>query len=106
METRRTEVHKMIKKLADEIYEICHPEKIYLVSSKTDMNGNLTSFKLCIVVKDVLSTGELESKIYLSTDCELPFDLIFYTLSEWEELVDDYATFAYRISTSGVSIYG
>ena len=100
------ETNQMIKTLSDEIVSICSPQKIILVSNKFNTRKELVSFKLCVIVKDVLSTAELEGQLYLKTDCPIPFDLIIYNLSEWEELIEDFGTFAERVNNTGVVLYG
>lgn len=95
-----------IAKLAEDIAKICEPVKIILFSSKLNVSGELQSFKLCIVVNDVESVAELEGNLYLNTDCPVPFDILIYNLSEWEELIGDEVSFASRVNSMGVVIYG
>lgn len=100
------EQDKIITTLVEDIAKYCEPVKIILFSSKTDIAGRLRSFKLCIIVRDVESVAELEGNLYLNTDCPIPFDILIYNLSEWEELVHDEASFAGRVNSSGVVLYG
>ena len=64
------------------------------------------SFKLCIVVADsYASHTDLETEILLKTDCPVPCDVIVYTVSEWNECLEDDCTFAYRIDSERNIVY-
>ncbi len=96
----------IIMEMAEDIKKICSPFQIFLVSQKTNSKGELTSFKLCIVVDDKYEHHtDLETEILLQTDCPVPCDVIVYTVSEWNECLDDDCTFAYRIDSEGNLIY-
>lgn len=96
----------IIKEMADNIIKLCDPFQIFLVSKKTNSKGELTSFKLCIVVDDKYeSHTDLETEILLNTDCPVPCDVIVYTVSDWNECLDDDCTFAYRVDNEGNLIY-
>ncbi|MDE5648765.1 MAG: hypothetical protein K2F60_05335 [Oscillospiraceae bacterium] len=97
-----------IKKLVDSIEEHCTElKKVYLISNKIDTNGVLTSFKLAIIVDNsVENNSELECRLYLNIDCELPFDLVIYREDEFEKLKCEIGTFAWKISNSGMVLYG
>ena len=96
----------IIKKMAEEIVEICSPFQIFLVSYKTNSKGELTSFKVCIVVDDrYMNHTELETEILLKTDCPVPCDVIVYTVSDWNECLEDDCTFAYRVDNEGNLLY-
>ena len=51
------------------------------------------------------SHSDLESEILLKTDCPIPCDIIVYTVSNWNECLDDDFTFAYRIDNEGNLLY-
>ncbi len=96
----------IIMEMAEDIKKICSPFQIFLVSQKTNSKGELTSFKLCIVVDDKYEHHtDLETEILLQTDCPVPCDVIVYTVSEWNECLDDDCTFAYRVDSEGNLIY-
>ncbi len=99
-------VDPMIKEMAEDIVKICTPLQIFLVSAKNNSKGELTSFKLCIVVPDsYISHTDLETEILLKTDCPVPCDIIAYTISEWNECLEDDCTFAYRIDSERNIVY-
>ncbi|MCH5194528.1 MAG: hypothetical protein J1F11_11235 [Oscillospiraceae bacterium] len=96
----------IIKKMTEEIVELCKPLQVFLVSYKTNSAKELTSFKLCLVVEDKYeNVSELETEILLKTDCPVPCDIIAYTVSDWNECLDDDFTFAYRIDNEGNLLY-
>ena len=96
----------IIMEMAEDIKKICSPFQIFLVSQKTNSKGELTAFKLCIVVDDKYEHHtDLETEILLQTDCPVPCDVIVYTVSEWNECLDDDCTFAYRVDSEGNLIY-
>ena len=101
-----SEIDPMISDMADKVVSICRPFQIFLVSRKTDSKGNVTAFKLCVIVDSCYDTRKLESKLLLETDCDVPCDFIVYTADEWNEFAEDDCSFAYRIDNSGVLLYG
>ncbi len=99
-------IDPMIKEMAEDIVKICTPLQIFLVSAKHNSKGELTSFKLCIVVPDsYISHTDLETEILLNTDCPVPCDIIAYTISDWNECLEDDCTFAYRIDSERNIVY-
>ena len=56
-----------LKALIGEIITLCDPMFVYLVSSKHDNRGNVTSVKLCVVVDDGLVPSEQEKKLLVDT---------------------------------------
>lgn len=96
----------LISEVIAEIVTLCKPDKIILVSNKFSTSGELTSFKLCAVVPDSVKESELESEIYLKTECPIPFGVLVYNRSEWEELIEDDCSFAGKVDRSGTVLYG
>lgn len=96
----------VIKEISESIVKLCSPEKIILISYKTDNYNELTSFKLALIVSDdIESMPELECSLYMKIDSEIPFDLVFYSVSEWNELKERVNTFAYKINNTGAVLY-
>lgn len=99
-------VDRIVTEMAEEIVKLCNPFQIFLVSKKTNTKGEVTSFKLCIIVEDKYgSHRDLESELLLKTDCPIPCDIIVYTVTEWNEFVEDDCSFAYRIDSEGEVLY-
>lgn len=99
------ENNPIIRQMTDDIIKICSPFQIFLVSSKTDKKGELTSFKLCIIVADSYTPSVLETDILVNTDCPVPCDILVYNVTEWNDIVQDDCSFAYKVDNAGVLIY-
>lgn len=96
----------VIIQMTKEIVDICSPLQIFLVSHKNNLKGGLASFKLCVIVDDKYEdNSRLESDILLKTDCPVPCDIIIYSISEWNDCIEDDCTFAYRVDSAGVLLY-
>lgn len=97
-----------IRKIVDTIASHCDELiRIYLISNKINTEGELTSFKIALVVDNsITSVSELECKLYLNIDSELPFDIVIYREEEFEELKNEIGTFAWKINNSGTVLYG
>ncbi len=94
----------IIQAVLDEVVKIAAPELVILYSTKYDMDGELRSFKLCIVC-DFKDKRQLLSKIF-DVDCEVPFDVILYTQDQFLELREDEEAFASRVFRKGKILYG
>ena len=97
-------LNRYMQQLVDDIAELCAPERIYLFSVKVNMHEEVTSFKLCVVA-DTDSKAQLEQKIYLSLDCELPYDVVIYTADEWKAFMNNPLSFAHSIIEKGWKVY-
>ncbi|MBE6841263.1 MAG: hypothetical protein E7510_00335 [Ruminococcus sp.] len=99
--------NEFIKNAASEIHQICDPINIILVSNKINTAGEIVSFKLAVIVKDdTASISELECSLYMKVDSEIPYDLVLYTVSEWDKLKNEIGTFAWKIYNTGAYLYG
>ncbi len=99
--------NEFIKKTASEIYDICSPINIILVSNKINTAGEIVSFKLAVIVTDQTeSISELECSLYMKVDSEIPYDLVLYKVSEWDKLKTEIGTFAWKIYNTGAYLYG
>ena len=98
---------KEIQTVADAIGSKYQPKAIVLISKKINNQNELISFKIAVLVDDNISSiSELECKIYLDVDSEIPYDIVIYKASEWLYLKEDTSTFAYKIYSQGVWLYG
>lgn len=99
--------NESIKNIASEIQKLCSPVSIILVSNKVDINGDVVSFKLALVVNDdTPSISELECSLYMQIDSDIPYDLVLYKISEWDKLKTEIGTFAWKIFNTGAYLYG
>lgn len=96
----------IIKNLAQLLKKSCAEiKKIFLISFKVNNDSQLTSFKLALILDDgAENLPELECRLYLEMDCELPFDLVIYRESEFDRLKNEIGTFAWKIDNSGAEI--
>ena len=94
--TNNPEIQGVVSKLIEKCSDI---ETIYLISNKISTNGTLTSFKLSLI-------SELECRLYMEVDSDMPYDIVLYTRKEFDELKDDEGTFAWKIYNSGAVLYG
>lgn len=102
MESFNNEV-EYIKKQIIEKYE---PEFIILFGSVA--KGTFTAYSdidLCII-KDTSDKRKLLTEMYIEINSNIPFDLVLYTVEEWNKCVNDKNSFAYTINNTGVKIYG
>lgn len=99
--------NELITSTAEEIVSVCSPLNIILVSNKFSTGGELVSFKLVVVVEDSEeSTAELECRLYMQIDCDIPYDIVIYKQSEWNRFKNDIGSFAWKIYNTGAYIYG
>lgn len=98
-------MNQHISRLAEEIAGACSPEKIYIFHIKVDLSHQVTGFKACVIA-DAEDKQALERQIYREVDCELPYDLVLYTPSEWDSFSHTPSSFASEIAEKGVLVYG
>lgn len=94
-----------VRLVANAIVSFCQPERIIMFSRKLSLSGELSSFKLCIVV----NTDDKQSllhRLYVEVDSDVPYDLVLYTPDEWNALLPMENSFAARISRTGVLLHG
>lgn len=95
----------LIGKMVEEIIALCDPCMIFLVSHKSNAKGELTGFKLCVIISDGESPEQVETRLLLRTDCPVPCDFIVYNVSDWDECAGDDCSFAYRVENGGERLY-
>lgn len=95
-----------LENIKNRIIQIYNPNKIILFGSlaKGVIRQN-SDIDLCIVT-DTDDKRKLISDIYVTVDSLLPFDVIVYTVKEWEDNMKDRASFAYKIFKEGKLLYG
>ena len=94
-----------IGQVVAEIAKRIQPLRIYLYNQRKSPAGNVTGFKLCAIVK-AGDKKAAEQEVYRHVDCEVPFDVLFYTEQEWETLTGQSNSFAYKIVQMGLIVYG
>lgn len=95
-----------LNNIKNQIVNKFNPKEIVLFGSlaKGTFRSN-SDIDLCII-KDTDNKRDLITKIYTEIDCNVPYDIVVYTISEWEKFKNDKDTFVYSIIKNGVKIYG
>ena len=83
---------------------LLRPMDVLLVSRKEAVDGGLTSVKLCVIIGGG-DAAEVERRLYVDIDSDLPYDVLVYTREEWNRLAEDSASFASRIRKTGRVLY-
>lgn len=99
------EYDERIVKLCEQIAELINPVRIIIFNRKYTLSNELASFKLCVIINGE-ECSKTEQQIYLSLDCDVPFDVLVYNYDHWKSLINDKYSFAYRgIMNGGVVLY-
>lgn len=96
---------KLITDMVGQTVKLCSPDMIYLVSKKTNTQGEVTSFKLCVVVDDDRLPEQVETQLLLKTESAVPCDFIVYNITDWDDCAGDDCSFAYRVENGGEKLY-
>lgn len=98
--------HIELENIKKQIIENYQPKEIILFGSmaKGVFKDN-SDIDLCII-KDTDDKKNLLTEMYVNIDSSIPFDLVLYTVEEWNKCVYDKSSFAYVINSTGVKIYG
>ncbi len=96
--------HAAVKEVLEQVISVAKPEAVFLYNCKYDLDGELNSFKLCVIC-DYEDKRRLITDIF-DVDCDIPFDVLIYTREQFKELRNDTAAFANRICTKGTMLYG
>ncbi len=94
-----------ISEVVDQITKLVEVEKIILFSKKTDLNGEVSSFKICVITcgNDV---QEYEKSIYIDVESDIPFDVIVYSSENWQKYLSEEGSFCNKVNSTGSVIYG
>ncbi|WP_411681296.1 nucleotidyltransferase domain-containing protein [Clostridium thailandense] len=97
---------KELDYIKSQIVELYNPSEIIIFGSfaKGTFRAN-SDIDLCII-KDTNDKKKLLTEMYIGIDSSIPFDLVLYTVEEWNKCVNDKNSFAYIINNTGVKIYG
>ena len=96
----------MFDNITKQIITQYSPNKIMLFGSQAKDRATAKSdIDLCVVV-DTPNKRRLLADMYYTIDSEKPIDILLYTPNEWETCVNDTTSFAHKINTEGVALYG
>ena len=93
-----------MREVVADIVRLIHPEKIILFSQKHSLQGEMVSFKLCVVA-DCADKAQTERQLYLELDSPVPFDVVLYTPEEFAQLKALRGTFASKVRAKGKVLY-
>ncbi len=96
---------KIIEETVTKIVELVSPSKVIEYNTKYDMEGNVSSFKLCIVGK-ITDKRKLLTRIFDEVDSDIPYDVLLYTDEQFEVLKDNVDAFAAHVNQKGRVWYG
>lgn len=99
-------IDERIKNVCNEIIAVQSPAEIYLIGTKINVSSKLKDFKLAVIVGDDEDIYKAEDNIYRSVDCEIPFELIVYNKTRFENLSAQKYSYASRITEKGYKMYG
>lgn len=95
-----------IKNVLDGILAHCTPREIILYGEKRALaSGALKSLDFCVILPEVDKPALLH-ELYLTIDASIPFNVLLYTCSEWDALLDDFSSYASAIRKKGTVLYG
>ncbi len=101
----RISENNVVKEVVAKIANICDIKKMMVFSHKTNIAGELSSFKLCVIC-NCADKHRVEKDIYINVDSPLPFDVVVYTNEEWAKLTEQKDSFATKVDRTGCVVYG
>ncbi len=96
--------HEAVQEVLEQVISVADPDFVFMYNCKYELDGDLKSFKLCVVC-DYTDKRRLLSDIF-DVDCDVPFDILLYTKEQFQALRDDTEAFANRVCTKGKMLYG
>lgn len=95
---------RSVQEVVETLATALQPEKIILFNRKLNLQGEVSSFKLCLIL-DTQDKLDAELEAYLIVDSPIPFDVLVYTPEEWHMLIDQKNSFACQVHQTGVVLY-
>ena len=97
---------KEIDYIKKQLIEKFNPKEIILFGSVAKgIFRDDSDIDLCIII-NTINKRELLTNMYVDIESNIPFDLVLYTIDEWNNCINDTSSFAYSIIKTGVKIYG
>ena len=95
-----------IDNIRDQLIMHFQPEHVLLFGSHAKGTAHENSdIDLCVVA-DTENKRRTLAEMYFTIEATAPVDFILYTPDEWRECLGDTGSFAYKINTEGVRLYG
>ena len=96
----------MFDDIAKQIINCYSPNKILLFGSQAKgISSAKSDIDFCVII-DTKNKRRLLAHMYYTIETERPIDILIYTPDEWETCVNDTTSFAHKINTEGVALYG
>lgn len=97
---------KEYENIKEQIIDMCSPYEIILFGSLAKKKIRSSSdIDICIIV-DTIDKRQLAQNIYSKVNAEIPFDIVIYTIDEWNKWKDEKTSFLYKICQEGEVVYG
>ena len=99
-------IEKELNSIVNQIITYYKPIKIILFGSQAKGTARSKSDIDICIIKDTEDKRKLLTDMYINIESSKPFDIILYTLNEWNQCVEDSTSFAYLIDKKGIVLYG
>lgn len=94
-----------IENITQQIIHRYNPYKLLLFGSQVNNNATAKSdIDICIVTESS-NKRNLLTDMYLNIDANRPLDILLYTPDEWDGVITDSLSFAYKINRDGIVLY-
>lgn len=96
-----------IQSILSGILAHCCPKTVILYGEKRSISTNtLKSLDFCVIIPDAdADKNALLRTLYLTVDETIPFNVLVYTCDEWDELTQDFSSYASAICKKGTVLY-
>ena len=93
-----------VEKILEDIIRIANPCRVILYGKKLHVASEmLKSLDFCIVTTE--SSKDVQRKLCLGIDYDLPTNFKVYEKSDWDVLMSDEESYAYLIAQKGTVLY-
>lgn len=97
---------KEYEHIKEQIIKICSPYEVILFGSLAKKQIKSSSDIDICVIADTTDKKALTEKIYAEVNSDIPFDIVLYTIEEWEKWKDEKTSFLHKICKEGEVVYG
>ena len=98
-------ISKLAQTILSDILRHCSPQKVILYGEKRTLStSEIKSLDFCIILPEV-DKPSLLHELYQTIDSPVPFNLLLYSCDEWEELTEDFSSYASAIQKKGTVLY-
>jgi hypothetical protein len=98
-------INHNVNNIVTDILKIINLSALIMYHQKIGNNDEVLGCKFCIIMHTD-NKLEIEKEIYKRVNSDIPFDVIIYTVDEWNRLSIKEHSFAKHILEKGVVLYG